>query len=262
MKGSLIVRTLGAGMALAVLGVGMAGGVASASGHGGTEHGTGVFDTVVVTFFPPSAVTLPATGCWMTDTYAFMSVSGNAQGHLFFNKNGGWSTFTFTGTASVQPIVFKTGKPEKTKPTTPTSNTVVTTTASHSLASGHLTIWEGVSSNKNAVTEEATLTFMGNLATGTPVQMSGRFAFTFTHLVYTATGAPTLTNSTLQSAHTTLTCQRPGAGSASSAAPRSGCPPFAFGSAECGGRRHHALTLVQSAPVHIAHVFSGPRARP
>jgi hypothetical protein len=190
-------------MAVAVLGVGMAGGVASASGHGGTHHGTG-FDKVVVTFFPPSAVTLP-TGCWMPVTDAFMSVSGNAQGHSFGNKNGFWSTFTFTGTASVQPIVFKTGKPEKTTPTTPTSNTVVTTTAP-ALASGHLTVWDGVSANRTTATEQATLTFKGNLAKGTPVQMSGHFVFTFTHVVYTTTGTITFTNSTLQSAHATLTC--------------------------------------------------------
>jgi hypothetical protein len=75
------------------------------------------------------------------------------------------------------------------------------------LATCRRTVWDGISSNKNAVTEEGALTFTGNLeATGAPVQMSGHYAFTFIHVVYTATGTITFANSTLQSAHATLTC--------------------------------------------------------
>jgi len=210
-KGNSFARRLGAGMGIAVLGAALGGGAtwagAQGAAHtGGTAHGTEVFDALVVTFVPPgSPVTLPAT-CWMPVTDAYMSVSGNAQFHNTGNKNGFWSTTTFTGTASVQPIVFTTGVPVKQTPTTPTSNTVVTVTPSMSLASGHLTVWDGISVNRRTVVETATLTFKGTEATGAAVSMRGTFHFTFTHVVYTTTGTITFTGSTLQSAHGALTC--------------------------------------------------------
>lgn len=203
----MFARRLGTCIGIAVLSGSFVGGMAGASGgHGGTAHGTQVFDQIVVTFVPPSSpVTLP-TGCWMPATYAFMTVSGNAQGHAFGTKNGFWATTTFTGTASVQPIVFTTGVPLKQTPTTPTSNTVVTTAPTASLASGHLTVWDGVSANRKTVSETATLTFNGTMVTGAAVSMNGTFHFTFTHVVYVTTGTITFTKSTLQSMHATLSC--------------------------------------------------------
>lgn len=180
----------------------MAGGAAWAGGNGsghtgsGTAHGT-LFDAITVTFVPPSSpVTLPA-GCWMPVTDAFMTVSGNAQFHNTFNMNGFWGTTTFAGTASVQPITFSAGR-------TATGTAIVQSTPATALAMGHLTIWDGVSVNKNTVVEHATLNFKGMAVTGMQVSMNGEFHFTVVHPVFNTTG--TLVGGTPTSVHGTVSC--------------------------------------------------------
>jgi len=201
-KGFLFARRIGAGIGIVVLGVGAAGGAAWAAGGGsghttsGNAHGT-LFDAITVTFVPGSSpVTLPQ-GCWMPSTDAFMSMSGNAQFHNTFNKNGFWLTTTFAGTASVQPITFAAGR-------TATGTAIVVTTSSTALATGHLTIWDGISVNKNTVVETATLNFKGTDATGMTVSMNGQFHFTVLHPVFNTTG--TLIGGTPTAVHGAVSC--------------------------------------------------------
>lgn len=205
MKGSSFARRFGAGIGIAVLGVGLSSGIAVAGGNGathggGTVHGATAFDALTVTFLPTSTpVTVPA-GCWMpVTTEAYMSVSGNAQFHGTSNKNGDWFTATFTGTAAVLPILFQTGAPVKT-----TTGTVVVTTTAAPFATGHLTLWDGVSLNKNNAVDHATLTFKGTMWTGTAVSMTGQFHFTVLHPVFNTTG--TLVGGTFTAAHSSLRC--------------------------------------------------------
>jgi|GEM_PF-3317440 len=193
MKRSAFARRFGAGIGIVALGVGLSGGVALAGGKGkgatttgGNLHGSAAFDALVVTFLPTSTpVTVPAN-CWFPATsFAYMSVSGNAQFHFNSNKNGFWATTTFTGTASVQPIAFNTtGTPMRNT----TGTVVVNPTPTKSFASGHLTVWDGVSINKNVVVMHAVLNFKGTQWTGAPVSMNGQFHFTIQDPVFNTTG--------------------------------------------------------------------------
>lgn len=137
-------------------------------------HGADAYDLFVGDFLPSGgAPPLPA-GCWMPSTDAVMSTFGNAIEHFTANKaNDDWFTSTYTGDASVYPIVFASPG----VPMLDQNENDVLDTSGTPLATGHLTTWFGQEDNKQNGVFHATLHFNGVEADGTPVSIDGHFQF-------------------------------------------------------------------------------------
>jgi hypothetical protein len=177
--------------------VGLLGGTAWAAGNGAQTqtfhaHGTDAAGAVELDFFPnPNnpAPTLP-TGCWMNTTEAIVSTSGNDIMHSTVSKDQDefWFTTTYTGDASVYPLVLVDGHPVQ----DPNTGDNEVDMSGAPIATGHLTSWFGQEGNQKNGVLHATVTFHGTDANGNPVNING-------HIQYAtnANGVPTAQVSTV-----------------------------------------------------------------
>lgn len=177
----------------ALLSIALAGGTVAltqspawAGGNGATTftfhvHGTTAFgEFPAITFLPGGTGPALPTGCWLTGAHeVIVPTDGNGVFHGTANKTGFWFTATYTGAASVFPIVYTGTTPVfVTNPTTPTTTSVAYTAGTPPLATGRLTVWFGGADNLKNGVSHATITFTGTAATGMAVGVSGHFDVT------------------------------------------------------------------------------------